>query len=154
MNEYLVVGVQPLRYQKVQIEVSVNWQTIGALARTNEDGQKRRSWHRPVETTLTQKDYSNDQDALFTLLNKCLPFAQWDHVDYTPLDYDVYTLGTPWRDADFAERLYAENGEAAMRRDLKFVLRDRVLDPLLHASLHGGSVRERCFVLYCRESNE
>jgi hypothetical protein len=152
MNEY---RVQPLRYQKVPIEVRVNWQTIGALARTNEDGQKRRFWHRPVETTLTLKDYSNDQDTLFTLLNKCLPFAQWDHVDYTTLDYDAYDVNTGHRDASFGERLYADvlqdgNGEAEMRE----VLQDVLSFDMLGYLSDRVSTRKWLFVLYCRESNE
>ena len=52
----------------VPVEVRVNWQT------RIEDGHKRMYWQR-FQTTLPR--YRPGSDALWKLLTRCLPFAEW-----------------------------------------------------------------------------
>ena len=68
------------RLQKVRVEVHINWQT------THNNGEETLFWRVPFETTFTRQDYRNDEDALFTLLNKRLPFAEWSRLEYRRLN--------------------------------------------------------------------
>ena len=68
------------RLQKVGVEVHINWQT------THTNGEETLFWRVPFETTFTRTDYSNDKYALFTLLNKRLPFAEWSRLEYRRLN--------------------------------------------------------------------
>ena len=52
----------------VPVEVRVNWQT------RIEDGHERMYWQR-FQTTLPR--YRPGSDALWKLLTRCLPFAEW-----------------------------------------------------------------------------
>ncbi len=69
-----------IRLQKVRVEVHLNWQTI------HNNGEETVFWHVPFETTFTRQDYRDDKDALFTLLNKRLPFAEWSRLEHRTLD--------------------------------------------------------------------
>ena len=72
------------RLQKVGVEVHINWQT------THTNGEETLFWRVPFETTFTRQDYRNDEDALFTLLNKRLPFAEWSRLEYRRLNKYSY----------------------------------------------------------------
>jgi hypothetical protein len=68
------------RLQKARVEVHVNSQT------THNNGEETLFWRVPFETTFTRQDYRDDEDDLFTLLNKRLPFAEWSRLECRTLD--------------------------------------------------------------------
>jgi hypothetical protein len=69
------------------IEVRVLWQKVGG----------REYWHRPYVTTVTFAELRRKPDALWNLLTRCLPFEEWQYVD--------------WSTGNFEEKFYMENDD-------------------------------------------
>jgi hypothetical protein len=90
-NEYLVDELEPMQRvagkqeDVITIEVRVRWQKVGG----------REYWHRPYATTVTFAELRRKPDALWSLLTRCLPFEEWQYVD--------------WSTGNFEEKLYMEN---------------------------------------------
>jgi hypothetical protein len=88
-NAYLVAeagaeaGAEPVEqdaeaadFTRVRLEVHVNWQTV-QVQNHGQEGHETTFWHRPLECSVTRRDYRHNRDVLFTLLNKALPYAEW-----------------------------------------------------------------------------
>jgi hypothetical protein len=92
-NEYLVDQLYPLhrvagkQENVMTIEVHVRWQKV--------DG--REYWHRPHVTTVTFAELRQKPDTLWQLLTWCLPFEEWEYVD--------------WSVGEFHARLYSQNAD-------------------------------------------
>ena len=76
--------------ESVEIDVHVNWRRVG-------DARRRDCqwfWH-DHSTTRTRRACRADPDALFTLLTRCLPFAEWEYVFYGTDEFShrLYELG-------------------------------------------------------------
>ena len=118
-NKYLVDRMHLLQVGKqarpVEIDVHVLWQTL-------RDGGRKQFFWQNYSTTLTRRACQENPDALFTILTRRLPFAEWDYVFYGTHDFShrLYELGLGppvvggtdmhecrewWRSSLFQERL-------------------------------------------------
>ncbi len=74
----------------VEIEVHVSWRRVGDTRRPD----CQWFWHN-YATRMTRRACRADPDALFEILRRCLPFAEWDSVEYGTHEFShrMYELG-------------------------------------------------------------
>ena len=77
--------------EAVEIDVHVNWRRVGAM----NSRECQWFWH-DYSTTMTRRACRADPDALFEILRRCLPFAEWDYVEYGTHEFShrLYELGS------------------------------------------------------------
>lgn len=76
--------------ESVEIDVHVHWRLVGSI----NSRECQWFWH-DHSTTRTRRAWRADPDALFTLLTRCLPFAEWEYVFYGTDEFShrLYELG-------------------------------------------------------------
>ena len=97
-NQYLVTTntrtkPDPEDFKKVRIVVQVIWKT----ERDSETGEEKKFSRTPLEISLTRPDYREDENILFTLLNKVLPREKWARLEWTRGEVDRDSLVWPVR---------------------------------------------------------
>jgi hypothetical protein len=142
-NEYLVDPMHLLhvgkRERPVEIDVHVNWRRVGDI-----NSRKCQWFWHDHSTTLTRRACIADPDALFTILTRCLPFAEWDYVFYgTPeFSHRIYELGrVRERELREDERAVLDWWSRAWRSGGEF---DASLEGQERATLFAGELPSRC----------